>query len=121
MLSLKVQKDSITLSEYLESITVLHLSLIELKQLNLEELNTFLGEISGDIFRNVTLKNVTHLENYSEKLEEIINVLMEAIDKRFSPMENDPVQKAGETLCSLGSIQKVERIFSQECDLYNKI
>ena len=56
MLSLKVQKDSITLSEYLESITVLHLSLIELKQVNLEDLNKFLGEISGDIFRNVTLK-----------------------------------------------------------------
>ena len=83
MLSLKVQKDSITLSEYLESITVLHLSLIELKQVNLEELNTFLGAMSGDIFRNVTL--LKHLENYSEKLEEIIKVLMEAIDKRFGP------------------------------------
>ena len=106
MLSLKVQKDSITLSEYLESITVLHLSLIELKQVNLEELNTFLGAMSGDIFRNVTLKNVKHLENYSEKLEEIIKVLIEAIDKRFGPMENGPVQKAGETLLQLGEYPK---------------
>ena len=106
VLSLKVQKDSTTLSEYLESITVLHLSLIELKQVNGEELNKFLGEINGDIFRNVTLKNVNHHENYSEKREEMTNALMEASDKRFGPMENDPVLKAGETLLQLGEYPK---------------
>ena len=56
---------------------------------------------------------------------------MEAIDKRFGPMENDPVRKAGETLLQLVEYPKSREElalfgdeilhFSQECDFYNKI
>lgn len=101
LLSLKVQKDTTTLSQFLESITVLHFSLIELKQTDGEELSKFTAEINGDMFRNNTLKNVNPAENYRAKREEIINALIEAIDKRFAPMEKDPVLKAAGTLLEI--------------------
>lgn len=53
------------------------------------------------MFRNNTLKNVNPAENYRAKREEIINDLIEAIDKRFAPMEKDPVLKAAATLLKI--------------------
>lgn len=45
------------------------------------------------MFRNNILKNVNLVENYRVKREEIINVLIEVIDKRFVLMEKDFVLK----------------------------
>lgn len=53
------------------------------------------------MFRNNTLKNVNPAENYRAKREEIINALIEAIDKRFAPMEKDPVLKAAAILLDI--------------------
>lgn len=50
-------------------------------------------EINGDMFCNNILKNVNLVENYRVKREEIINVLIEVIDKRFVLMEKDFVLK----------------------------
>lgn len=90
LLSLKVQKDNTTLSQFLESITVLHFSLIELKQPD-EELSRLTEEIDGDMFRTINFKNVNLAEIYRLKMEDIINALIEAIDKRFAPIEKEPV------------------------------
>lgn len=65
---------------------MLHFSLIELKQTDGEELSKFTAEINV-MFRNNTLKNINPAENYRAMTEEIINALIEAIDKRFAPME----------------------------------
>lgn len=45
------------------------------------------------MFCNNILKNVNLVENYRVKREEIINVLIEVIDKRFVLMEKDFVLK----------------------------
>lgn len=45
------------------------------------------------MFRNNILKNVNLVENYRVKREEINNVLIEVIDKRFVLMEKDFVLK----------------------------
>lgn len=91
LLSLKVQKDNTTLSQFLECITVLHFSLIELKQPDEEELSRLTEEIDGDMFRTINFKNVNLAEIYRLKREDIINALIEAIDKRFAPIEKEPV------------------------------
>ncbi|XP_062580302.1 zinc finger protein 862-like [Saccostrea cucullata] len=106
VLSLKVQRDSTTLSQFLEAITVLHFSLIELKQTNGEELSKFIGEVNGDVYHNITLQNVNPQESYRAKREEVINVLIDAIDKRFAPMEKDPILKAAATLLDLTEYPK---------------
>lgn len=53
------------------------------------------------MFCNNTLKNVNPAENYRAKREEIINALIEAFDKRFAPMEKDPVLKAAAILLDI--------------------
>lgn len=110
--SLKVQKDNTILSQFLEYITVLHFSLSKLKQTNGEELSKFTGEINGDVFRNITLQNVNCAENYSAKREETINVLIEAIDKRFAPMEKDPILRATATLLDLTEYSRTGEEFA---------
>lgn len=45
------------------------------------------------MFCNNILKNVNLVENFRVKREEIINVLIEVIDKRFVLMEKDFVLK----------------------------
>lgn len=67
LLSLKIQKDNTTLSQFLESITVLHFSLIELKQPDEEELSRLTEEIDGDMFRTINFKNVNLAEIYRLK------------------------------------------------------
>ena len=100
VLSLKLQRDDLTLSQMFDCLSAAHLSLIELKTVDGQELSTFISTVDQDTssYNGISLSGVELDETFANDKIAIIDLITAALDVRFSPMENDPVLHAAATI-----------------------
>ncbi|XP_063438155.1 zinc finger protein 862-like [Mytilus trossulus] len=91
ILSKTMQRDDLTLSQLFDALTTAHLALAELRSTNGNQLSNFLSEVVGETFRDISLKNVHHEENYATIKQEMLDLICKALDDRFGPSEKDPL------------------------------
>jgi len=109
-LSLKSQLDNITLSEFFEAILTTHLSLVEMQTTHGVELSKFINSVHNGKFFTVELKKILTVGNQDElenQKKEILNLIIDALDQRFSSMEKDPVMKATVVILELSNYPDV--------------
>ena len=100
-LSLKMQRDDLTLSQLFDALATCHLSLVELRTSDGKFLQDFLSEVHDGQYHDITLTNIQEGATYTNTKQEMLQLICDALENRFGPTEKDPVVHAAANILDL--------------------